>query len=82
MNKTVNVGFSNIVMTDRIVAMVSSEGNPAKRLVSNARENGNLVDATHGRKTRTLLIMDNGSVVLSALLPDTIAARLEAGQRG
>lgn len=76
MSKTVSIGLSSIVMTDRIIALISPEGNPAKRLIGDARERGTLIDATHGRKTRTVLVMDNGSVVLSALLPETIAARI------
>ena len=66
----VNIGFGNIIQADRIVAMITPDSAPAKRMVQRAKEEGNIVDATQGRKTKT-----DGPLVLSALLPETIANR-------
>lgn len=71
----VNIGYGNMINTEKIVAMVTYDSAPAKRLVANAREQGNVVDATQGRKTRGVVVLENGNVLLSALLPETIAAR-------
>lgn len=73
-----NIGFGNIVNSSRIVAMVSPESAPMKRMVQNAKESGMIVDATQGRKTKSVLVMDSGHVVLSALLPETLAGRVAA----
>lgn len=73
--KSVNIGFGNIVNEDRIVAVVSPEAAPVKRIVQLAKDNGSAIDATCGRKTRSVIICDSGHVVLSALLPDTIAGK-------
>lgn len=73
--KPVNIGFGNIVNEDRIVAVVSPEAAPVKRIVQLAKDNGSAIDATCGRKTRSVIICDSGHVVLSALLPDTIAGK-------
>ena len=79
-NSPINIGFGNIVPSARIVAMVGNDSAPIKRLIQEARERGNLVDATQGRRTRTVIITDSGHVILSAILPDTIAARMEQSQ--
>ena len=71
-----NIGFGNMVMGDKIVAIISPESAPIKRLVQEARERNTLIDATFGRKTRAVLIMDNSQVVLSALQPETISHRV------
>ncbi|MBR5047832.1 MAG: DUF370 domain-containing protein [Eubacterium sp.] len=71
----VNVGFGNVVNSEKIVSMVSTEAAPVRRLIQNARDEGRAVDATCGRRTRTALILESGHVVLSALTTDTIAAR-------
>ena len=72
----VNIGFGNIVCADRIVAIVSNESAPIKRLIQEARENKTAVDATCGRRTRAVLIMDSGHAILSAIQPETVAGRL------
>ncbi len=71
----INIGFGNIVSTDRIVAIVSPDSAPIKRLIQDARESGNAVDATCGRKTRAVLIMDSGHVILSSTQPETMVQR-------
>ncbi|WP_322173798.1 DUF370 domain-containing protein [Acutalibacter caecimuris] len=73
--RLVNVGFGNMVSEDKVVAVVSNESAPIKRLVMEARERGAVIDATFGRKTKTVIIMDSGSVVLSAIMPETVAGR-------
>lgn len=78
--KLLNIGFSNLVAQERIVAVIPPDSAPVKRLISEARENGRLVDATAGRRTRAVLMMDSGHVVLSAVQPDTIAGRLDSEQ--
>ena len=74
--KLVNIGFGNMVSAGRIVAMVSPESAPIKRMVQESKENGTLIDATFGRRTRTEVVMDSDHVVLSALQPETVANRL------
>lgn len=74
--KLFNIGFGNVVSSQRVVAIVSPESAPIKRIVQEAKENGMAIDATYGRRTRAVLIMDSGHVVLSAILPDTAASRL------
>lgn len=74
--KPVSIGFGNVVMSNRVIAVISPESSPIKRLVSEYREKGGLIDATYGRRTRAVIIMDNGSCVLSSLMPDTIASRI------
>lgn len=76
MSNFINIGYGNIVSADRIVAIVAAESAPIKRLVAEARENSNLIDATQGRKTRGVIITDSNQVILSALQPDTMASRL------
>ena len=71
----INVGFGNIVFTDRVVSIVSPESAPIKRIISDSRNGGKLVDATCGRRTRAVIITDSGHIVLSALLPETLANR-------
>lgn len=76
--KLVNIGFGNIVSANRIVAIVSPESAPIKRIITEAREKGVLIDATYGRRTRAVVIMDSDHVVLSAVQPETVAHRLTA----
>ena len=73
----IHIGFGNIVNTAKIIAIVSPESAPIKRLVQNAKEKGYAIDATQGRKTKSVLVMENSQVVLSALLPETIAGRVQ-----
>lgn len=74
--KLVNIGFGNTVSADRLVAIVSPESAPIKRIISDARDRSQLVDATYGRRTRAVVITDSGHVVLSAVQPETVAQRL------
>ena len=72
----INVGYGNIVTADKVVAIVSPESAPIKRWVQDAKDGGKVIDATLGRKTRAVLIMDSGHTILCAIQPDTIASRL------
>ncbi|MGI5857858.1 MAG: extracellular matrix/biofilm regulator RemA [Tepidanaerobacteraceae bacterium] len=74
--KLVNVGFGNIVSANRIIAIVSPESAPIKRIIQEARDRGMLIDATYGRRTRAVIITDSDHVVLSAVQPETVAHRL------
>ena len=78
MNKLIHIGFGNIVNTDKIIAIVSPDSAPVKRMVQSAKETGRVIDATQGRKTKAVLVMESSQVVLSALLPETIAGRAQA----
>ena len=89
--KLINIGFGNIISASRVVAIVSPESAPIKRIISEARERGQLVDATYGRRTRAVIINDSGHVVLSAIQPETVANRFvthkdlnpkDVGQKG
>lgn len=75
MTQFINVGFGNIVNSDKIVAMITPDSAPAKRLVQNYKEIGKIVDATQGRRTRAIIITNSDYIILSALLPDTISGR-------
>ena len=74
--KLINIGFGNIVFANRLIAIVSPESAPVKRLVQDARDRGMLIDATYGRRTRAVLITDSDHVILSAIQPETVANRL------
>lgn len=74
--KLINIGFGNIVAAQRIIAIVSPESAPIKRAISDARAKGCLIDATYGRRTRAVLIMDSGHVILSAIQPETMSHRI------
>ena len=76
MNKTVNIGFGNIVVANRIVAVVSPESAPIKRIIQEAREDKKLLDATYGRRTRAVIITDSGHIILSSIQPETISGRI------
>ena len=76
--KLINIGFGNMISAGRLVAFVSPDSAPIMRMVQEARDRGTLIDATYGRRTRSVLIMDNDQLVLSALQPDTVASRLES----
>lgn len=76
MSRLINVGFGNVVNSNKIVGIISPDAAPIKRLVQNAKDAGNAIDATCGRKTKAVLVMDSGHLVLSALLPETIANRI------
>jgi regulator of extracellular matrix RemA (YlzA/DUF370 family) len=78
MAKFVNIGFGNIVNADKVVAVVSPDAAPVKRLVQNAKETGRAIDATQGRRTKAVLITGDSFLVLSALQPDTIGKRFHS----
>ena len=75
--KLINIGFGNIISADRMVAIVSPDSAPIKRMVQEAKDNKTAIDATYGRRTRAVIIMDSGHVVLSAVQPETVASRLD-----
>ena len=77
MSRLIHIGFGNIVNADKIIRIVSPDAAPVKRMVQKAKEDGSSVDATQGRKTKAVIVMENGMVVLSALLPETISARTQ-----
>lgn len=74
--KLINIGFGNMVSSGRLIAIVSPESAPIKRIVQEARDRALLIDATFGRRTRAVIIMDSGHIILSAILPETVAGRL------
>lgn len=73
--RLINIGFGNIVAASRVIAIVSPESAPIKRVITEARERGRLVDATYGRRTRAVIITDSDHVILSAIQPETVANR-------
>ncbi|MGM0499295.1 MAG: extracellular matrix/biofilm regulator RemA [Bacillota bacterium] len=73
----VNIGFGNIIAANRVIAIVSPESAPIKRIIQESRERGMLIDATYGRRTRAVIITDSDHVVLSAIQPETVSHRLE-----
>ncbi|MBP3313583.1 MAG: DUF370 domain-containing protein [Oscillospiraceae bacterium] len=73
--KLINIGFGNMISSGRLIAIVSPDSAPVKRLVQEARDRGMLIDATYGRRTRAVIIMDTDHVILSAILPETVAGR-------
>lgn len=74
--KLINIGFGNIVSANRIIAIVSPESAPIKRLIQESRDKGVLIDATYGRRTRAVIITDSEHIILTAVQPETIANRL------
>jgi len=80
--RLINIGFGNIVSANRVIAIVSPESAPIKRIISDARERGQLIDATYGRRTRAVIITDSGHVVLSAIQPETVANRFVTSKDG
>ncbi|GEA15070.1 MAG: extracellular matrix regulatory protein [Moorella sp. (in: firmicutes)] len=76
--KLINIGFGNIVSARRIVAIVSPESAPIKRIIQEARDRGRLIDATYGRRTRAVIITDSDHIILSAVQPETVAHRLSS----
>ena len=79
--KLINIGFGNMVSANRLIAIVSPESAPIKRIIQDSRDRGTLIDATYGRRTRAVLITDSDHVILSAVQPETVANRA-AGQEG
>ena len=76
--KLINIGFGNMVSADRLIAVIGPESAPIKRVISEARDRRILLDATYGRRTRAVVVMNSGHVVLSAIQPETIAGRLSS----
>ena len=76
--KLINIGFGNMVSANRLIAIVSPESAPIKRIVQEARDKGSLIDATYGRRTRAVIIMDSDHIILSAVQPETVANRLDS----
>ena len=74
--KLINIGFGNMVSAGRLIAIVSPESAPIKRIIQEARDRGSLIDATYGRRTRAVIITDSDHVILSAVQPETVANRL------
>ncbi|HIT70637.1 MAG TPA: DUF370 domain-containing protein [Candidatus Scatovivens faecipullorum] len=75
----INIGFGNIVSAERIISIVSPESAPIKRIVQEAKDSKMAIDATYGRRTRSVIIMDSGHIILSAVQPETIAGRVDNG---
>ncbi len=74
--KLINIGFGNMVQASKLVAIVSPESAPIKRIIQDARDRGSLIDATYGRRTRAVIVMDSDHVILSAIQPETVANRV------
>lgn len=74
--KLINIGFGNMVSAGRLIAIVSPESAPIKRIIQDAKERGTLIDATYGRRTRAVLIMDSDHIILSAIQTETVANRV------
>jgi len=77
----INIGFGNIVSANRIISIVSPESAPIKRLVQEAKDSKMAIDATYGRRTRAVLVMDSGHIILSAVQPETVAGRLDKDEK-
>jgi regulator of extracellular matrix RemA (YlzA/DUF370 family) len=75
--KLINIGFGNVVLSERIITIVSPESAPIKRAIQEARDRSMLIDATYGRRTRAVIFADSGHVILSAVQPETVAHRIE-----
>ena len=73
--KLINIGFGNMVSLDRLIAIVSPDSAPIKRIIQEARDRGRLIDASYGRRTRSVIVMDTDHIILSAILPETVAGR-------
>lgn len=76
MNCLINIGYGNIVNVEKVVGVISPDAAPVKRMVQSAKDSGMAIDATCGRRTKSVLVMDSGHLMLSALLPETIANRV------
>jgi regulator of extracellular matrix RemA (YlzA/DUF370 family) len=80
--KLINIGFGNIVAANRIISIVSPESAPIKRIIQVARDNGMLIDATYGRRTRAVVVTDSGHIILSSVQPETVANRMVSKDAG
>ena len=77
MGNLINIGFGNVINFEKVIAVVSPESAPIKRLVQNAKDKGSAIDATQGRRTRAVIIMENNHIILSSIQPETIVSRYE-----
>lgn len=77
MEQLINIGFGNFINRYKMIAVVSPDSAPAKRMIQNGKDRGTVIDATQGRRTRAIIVMENGNIVLSAVLPETIAGRCQ-----
>lgn len=75
MPRLINIGYGNVVNSDKVISIVSPDSAPVKRMIQNCKDQGNAVDATQGRRTKSVIITDSNYIILSALVPDTIAGR-------
>ncbi|MCI8923137.1 MAG: DUF370 domain-containing protein [Lachnospiraceae bacterium] len=75
MEQLINIGFGNFINRYKMIAVISPDSAPAKRMIQNGKEQGTVIDATQGRRTRAVIVMENNHIVLSAVLPETIAGR-------
>ncbi|MBE6015925.1 MAG: DUF370 domain-containing protein [Lachnospiraceae bacterium] len=86
MSKLINIGFGNVINTDKIITIISPDSAPAKRLIQRSKENERSIDATQGRKTKAVILTTEGYIVLSALTPETLALRFngreDMGRKG
>ena len=80
--KLINIGYGNVVLANRIVAIVSPESAPIKRIIQDARDKGSLIDATYGRRTRAVIITDSDHIILSSAQPETVANRVVKWEDG
>jgi len=78
--KLINIGFGNMISANRLITIVSPESAPIKRIIQEAKDKGRLIDATYGRRTRAVIIMDSDHVILSAVQPETVAGRIDGGE--
>ncbi len=78
--KLINIGFGNMISASRLITIVSPESAPIKRIIQDAKDKGTLIDATYGRRTRAVIIMDSDHVILSAVQPETVAGRLNSDE--
>ena len=76
----INIGFGNVVSSDKIITIIKPESAPTKRILQEAKENGKIIDATYGRKKRAAIVMDTGHVILSSIQPETMANRFNKGE--
>ncbi|MDE5764363.1 MAG: DUF370 domain-containing protein [Ruminococcus sp.] len=74
--RMINIGYGNIISAERIVTVISPDSAPIKRLIQEAKDDGRAIDATYGRKTRAVIVMDSGHIILSSLITDTLASRI------
>ena len=80
MFRLINIGFGNMILASKIIAIVSPDSAPIRRMIQEAKDTASIIDATCGRRTRAVIFMENGQIILSAVLPETISGRLKGGE--